>query len=76
MTDRRRMLASTKRRSRMEPVYGAPGVDSSMYRPYSGWKTGGTTLCFKMTLVEPREIYFCVHPRGTRLCDYVTSQSL
>jgi hypothetical protein len=31
-----RMLHSTDNRSKMDPVYGDPGVDSSIYRPYSG----------------------------------------
>src|SRR5690606_37167992 len=39
-----RMSPSTESRSRIDPVYGAPGVDSSMYRPYSGWNVGGVTL--------------------------------
>jgi len=41
---RKRMLPSTKRRSERVAPYGAPGVDSSMYRPYSGWKTGMQAL--------------------------------
>lgn len=39
-----RMLLSTDRRSGIEPVYGAPGVDSSINRPYSGWNFGTETL--------------------------------
>ena len=34
------MSHSTDTRSRGLPENGAPGVDSSMYRPYSGWKVG------------------------------------
>ena len=40
-----RISFSTDKRSGIDPVYGAPGVDSSMYRPYSGWNLGTTTLC-------------------------------
>ena len=39
-----RILFSTDKRSGIDPVYGAPGVDSSIYRPYSGWNLGTTTL--------------------------------
>lgn len=39
-----RIFSSTDRRSGMEPVYGEPGVDSSMKRPYSGWKVGTESL--------------------------------
>lgn len=34
------MLVSTCRRSFKVAPYGAPGVDSSMYLPYSGWNLG------------------------------------
>lgn len=34
------MFDSTHRRSVKLPVYGEPGVDSSMKRPYSGWYVG------------------------------------
>jgi hypothetical protein len=40
-----RIFFSTDKRSGIDPVYGAPGVDSSIYRPYSGWNLGTTTLC-------------------------------
>lgn len=43
-TCRNFMLPSTLRRSSRVAPYGAPGVLSSMYRPYSGWKTGMQTL--------------------------------
>ena len=36
-TCRTRMFPSTHSRSVRLPVYGDPGVDSSMNRPYSGW---------------------------------------
>lgn len=35
-THRKRISSSTQRRSARLPLYGAPGVDSSMKRPYSG----------------------------------------
>jgi len=38
------MFVSTDSKSGMEPVYGEPGVDSSMYLPYSGWKVGTVML--------------------------------
>ena len=34
------MLLSTHNKSVKLPVYGDPGVDSSMNRPYSGWYVG------------------------------------
>lgn len=34
------MSFSTLTRSFGVPANGQPGVDSSMYRPYSGWKVG------------------------------------
>ena len=40
-----RISHSTKIRSFGVPEKGAPGVDSSMYRPYSGWKVGIVELC-------------------------------
>eukprot|EP01139_Manchomonas_bermudensis_P012433 Amastigsp_a346974_6.p3 type:complete len:164 gc:universal Amastigsp_a346974_6:701-210(-) len=36
---RRRIESSTSAKSAMLAVYGLPGVDSTMKRPYSGWKT-------------------------------------
>lgn len=37
---RNRISASTEIRLEGLPEKGRPGVDSSMYRPYSGWKVG------------------------------------
>lgn len=34
------MSASTETSDEGVPEKGLPGVDSSMYRPYSGWKVG------------------------------------
>jgi hypothetical protein len=38
------MFVSTDSKSGIDPVYGEPGVDSSMYLPYSGWKVGTVML--------------------------------
>lgn len=39
-----RIFCSTVRRFDTVPLYGDPGVDSSMYRPYSGWNVGTEPL--------------------------------
>lgn len=39
-----RILRSTDNRSGIDPVYGDPGVDSSMNLPYSGWNAGTEIL--------------------------------
>lgn len=41
---RNRISASTETRSFGVPENGAPGVDSSIYRPYSGWNVGMVAL--------------------------------
>lgn len=51
---RYRMFPSTESRSGSEPVYGEPGVDSIIYRPYSGWKVGTVALEKKKDRKEDR----------------------